>query len=75
MEIKIIFFSGEVKHKTGNGGAFTNLVEEDRLIRQKDKLSKDFSLLLRSTEFADVALTTGTKSFMAHKAVLGGNNN
>ncbi|OXA43363.1 Speckle-type POZ protein B [Folsomia candida] len=66
-----VWIEGEVKHKTGNGGAYSpNLIEEDRVVRQKDLLSKELSVLLQTTEFADVALTTKTRTFMAHKAVL-----
>jgi hypothetical protein len=66
-----VWIEGEVKHKTGNGGVYsTNLLQEDRLVKQKDFLSKDLGSLLRSTDFADVALTTVTKTFMAHKAVI-----
>lgn len=67
-----VWIEGEVKHKMGPGGASD--VKEDRPTVQKVQLASELGQLLRSSEFADVALTTAKKSFMAHKAVLAGRN-
>jgi len=69
-----VWIEGDVKHKVGNGGAASNnLPEEDRTSRQKERLANEFGALRLSTQFADVALTTASKTFMAHKCVLAGN--
>lgn len=70
-----VWIEGEVKHKTGNGGADSATVKaEERAVKQKEQLAKDLSMLLRSTDFTDVAITTASKSFMAHKSILAGND-
>jgi hypothetical protein len=68
-----VWIEGVLKHKTGNGGAASNnLQSEDRILREKDRICSEFGVLRLSSDFADVALTTATKTFMAHKAVLAG---
>jgi hypothetical protein len=56
-----------VKEKTGNR---PNIGNKERIVKEKEQCLKRFGELLQSTDFADVALNTRTKTFMAHKAVL-----
>jgi len=69
-----VWIEGELKHKTGNGGAASNnLPSEDRSLRQKDRICEELGSLRTTADFADVAVTTNKKTFMAHKAILAGN--
>lgn len=68
-----IIIDGQVQHKTGQGGfASSSMLDEVKNVRQKIKMAQDFGTLYKSLEFADVTITTTTKTFMAHKAVLAG---
>lgn len=66
-----IWIEGDLKHYLGIGGAASETVTEEDVKKRRFKLlSQNFGGLLQDTLFADVALSTETKTFMAHKAVL-----
>lgn len=68
-----VWIEGDLKHKLLNGGAARkNLSEEEKVKRRKEKLATDFSKLLKDSVMTDVAITTSSNTFMAHKAVLSG---
>jgi hypothetical protein len=58
-----VWIENEVKEKTGNGVNADNVEEKEQCLKRYEEL-------LQSSDFADVALNTGTKTFMAHKNVL-----
>jgi speckle-type POZ protein len=66
-----VWIEGDLKHTMGLGGMAkeTQSAEEVKL-RRMDLLSQDMKSVLDSGDFADVALSTKTKTFLAHKSVL-----
>jgi len=68
-----VWIEGDLKHKLGQGGASleSKELEDVNKRRRFELLSENMAALLGDTMFADVALSTETKTFMAHKAVLG----
>jgi len=75
-----IWIEGELLHKVGTGGAIVDKSFEEEVKRRRhDLLSSNLQDLLYDTSFADVALSTQSRAFMAHKAILSGieieNNN
>ena len=68
-----VWIEGDLRHKTGAGGAVLDKNSEDEVKRRRhDLLSSNFHDLLYDQTFADVALTTESNTFMAHKSILSG---
>jgi len=68
-----VWIEGEVRHKWGAGGAVLDKNSEEEVKRRRQHLLSDnFKYMLQDGLFADVALSTETKTFMAHKAILSG---
>jgi len=68
-----VWIEGDLRHRVGQGGAAL-ATDADEVIKRRryELLANNFQELLGDTRFADVALSTPTKTFMAHKAILSG---
>jgi hypothetical protein len=68
-----VWIEGDLRHRVGAGGALIDKSSDEEIKRRRhDLLSSNLHDLLYDTSFADVALSTQTKTFMAHKSILGG---
>lgn len=68
-----VWIEGDLRHRMGQGGAALDKDAEDVIKKRRfELLASNFQELLLDSRFADVALSTPTKTFMGHKAVLSG---
>jgi len=65
-----VWIEGDLRHRVGVGGHFVAVNMEDTNKRNNAELVSTFNDLLVDTKWADVAIITPSKTFMAHKVFL-----